>query len=356
MIVESGLIKGGTVLRADRIALSLRRAATQLITGFVASVLLGSFAHAESIKVATTKIASGGPIYIAIEKGYFAAEGFNAELVFFPASLPIAVAVVSGDIDFGSAGLTAALYGLGGQGALRIIAANARDVPGFPQYAFVLSNRAYAAGLKSYKDLAGHSIALGEVGAPAHYALALVAAKYGVDIKSIRVLPMQAIVNVISAVSGAQADGGVTPASAVFPAIQRGDVRLLGFPGDEVATQGGATIITTKTANERHDMVERYLRALRKGARDYHDAFVGPDEKPHKGPTAGATLAIIAKYIGQPVEQFESTLPYIDADARLDVKDVLRQIDWYKSQGMLKGPVDGDTIIDKRYVIGLQDP
>jgi NitT/TauT family transport system substrate-binding protein len=327
---------------------------------FVVGVLLaGSFqqstAMAEPIKLATTKIASGGPIYIAIEKGYFAAEGLEPELVFFPASLPIALAVVSGDIDFGSAGLTAALYGLGGQGKLRIIAANARDVAGFPQYAFVVSNRASDSGLKSYKDLAGHSVALGEVGAPAHYALAMVAAKYGVDIKTLRVLPMQAIVNVISAVSGGQADGGVTPASAVFPAIQRGDLKLLGFPGDEIPSQGGATIITPKTADQRRGTVEHYLRALRKAARDYHDAFVGADEKPRQGPTAPEILAIIAKYTGQSAEQIAPALPFIDAEARLDVKDVLRQIDWYKSQGMLKGPVDGDVIIDKRYVIALPE-
>src|ERR1700733_12822380 len=97
--------------------------------------LLAKGADAESVKVGSTKIASGGPIYIAIDKGYFAAEGIDAQLVFFAASYPIAVATVSGDIDFGSAGLTAALYQLGGQGALKIVGANARDSEGFPQYA-----------------------------------------------------------------------------------------------------------------------------------------------------------------------------------------------------------------------------
>jgi NitT/TauT family transport system substrate-binding protein len=317
--------------------------------------LLGRGADAETVKVGSTKIASGGPIYIAIDKGYFAAEGIDAQMVFFAASFPIAVATVSGDIDFGSAGLTAALYQLGGQGALKIIGANALDSKGFPQYAFIVSNKAYDGGLKSYKDLTGKSIALGEIGAPAHYTLSLVAAKFGVDLKTIRVLPMQAIVNVVSAVSGSKIDGGVTPASAVTAGLQHGDFKLLGYPGEEVPSQGGATIITTKTANERTDLVQRYLRALRKGDQDYHDAFVGSDGKPHQGPTAPEILAIIAKYTGQPIDQIVSALPYFDPQGRLDVKDVLHQIDWYKSQGMIKGEFDGKSVIDVRYVVPLPE-
>jgi NitT/TauT family transport system substrate-binding protein len=343
------------VARWQSLASIVERIGAAFVTVLIASFFVAHVARAEAIKIGSTKIASGGPIYLSIERGYFAAEGLEAQLVFFPASLPVAVAVVSGDIDFGSAGLTAALYSMGGQGALRIVAANSRDMPGFPQYAFVVSQRAYEGGLKSYKDLGGHSVALGEVGAPAHYTLSLVAAKYGIDLKTIRVLPMQAIANVISAVSGSQADTGLTPASAVAPAIQRGDVKFLGFPGDEVPSQGGATIITTKTADERHDTVERYLRAFRKGARDYYDAFVGPDGKPHKGPTAPEVLSIIAKYTGQSPEQIESALPYIDREARLDVKDVLNQIAWYKSQNMLKTTPDGAVLIDKRYAVALPD-
>ena len=312
-------------------------------------------ARAEAIKIGSTKIASGGPVFIAIDKGYFAEEGLDAQMVFFAASLPVAVATVSGDIDVGSAGLTAALYQLGGQGQLRIIAANARDAAGFPLYAFIASNKAYEAGLKSYGDVAGKSVALGEVGAPAHYTLSLITAKHGVDLKTVRVLPMQAIVNLLSAVTGGQADAGVTPASAALPAIQKGDVKLIGYPGDEVPTQGGAMIVTTKTADERGDLVQRYLRGLRKGARAYHDAFIGPDEKPRMGPTAPEMLAIIAKYTQQPTAQIEHALAYVDAGARLDVTDVLRQIAWYKSQGMIKGEVDGDKIIDKRYVVPLPE-
>jgi hypothetical protein len=37
------------------------------------------------------------------------------------------------------------------------------------------------------------------------------------------------------------------------------------------------------------------------------------------------------------------------------VTDVLRQIAWYKSQGMQEGPVSLDQVIDKRYVIPLPE-
>jgi ABC-type nitrate/sulfonate/bicarbonate transport system substrate-binding protein len=46
-------------------------------------VVSTSFATAESIKVGGAKTASGVVGYIAIEKGYFAAEGLDAQLVFF---------------------------------------------------------------------------------------------------------------------------------------------------------------------------------------------------------------------------------------------------------------------------------
>jgi hypothetical protein len=73
------------------------------------------------------------------------------------------------------------------------------------------------------------------------------------------------------------------------------------------------------------------------------------------GPTAPEMLAIIAKYTQQPTAQIERGLAYVDADARLDVKDVLHQIAWYKSEGMIKGEIDGDKIIDKRYVVPLPE-
>src|SRR5208283_4202631 len=77
-------------------------------------------AFAEHLKIGVLRLGQAGPVFIAQEKGYFAAEGLDTEIVLFDAAQPIAVAVASGDLAFGATALTAGLYGLGGQGALRI--------------------------------------------------------------------------------------------------------------------------------------------------------------------------------------------------------------------------------------------
>jgi hypothetical protein len=38
---------------------------------------------------------------------------------------------------------------------------------------------------------------------------------------------------------------------------------------------------------------------------------------------------------------------------RIDEKDVSRQIDWYKAQGMVKGDITAERLIDLRYASPL---
>ena len=87
----------------------------------------------EKIKIGLAMIAAGAPVFIAQDKGYFAEAGVPAEIVRFDNAIAIAAAILSGDIDFGTTGISAGLYNLAGQGTIRIIGSLARDVPGFQQ-------------------------------------------------------------------------------------------------------------------------------------------------------------------------------------------------------------------------------
>ena len=320
---------------------------------FIFCIFTPARAVTEQVKIGVLKTTGSAPAFIAQEEGYFAAAGFASRLVFFESAQPVAVAVASGDVDFGYTGFAGGFYSLAGQGALRIVAGGAREVPGFNYLPFIASNRGYESGLRSLKDFPGHSVGLSQVGSPPHYALALLSQKYGFDLKTVRILALQSIPNIASAVIGGQVDGGMMPGNVAVPMIERGEAKLLGWVGDETPYQLVGLFVATKTANERHDFVERCLRALRDASHDYHDAFIGADGKRKDGPTASDTVATLAKYTGQSIADVALSIPYVDPDGRLDVKDVLRQIDWYKSQGVVKGEVDGKTIIDNRYVVPL---
>ena len=331
-------------------------AATRLACCVVlAALALAPARAAETVKLGMVKGTVSGPVYIAQDKGYFAAEGLTVELVYFDAAQPIAVATASGDIDFGAVGLTGGLYSLGGQGALRIIAGLFRETPKFPLIAYLASNNATAAGLKSLKDLSGRSVGVTQIGSALHYALGLATEKYAIDLKSVRVLPLQSNPNIASAIVGGRIDAALLNAYFSLPIVEKGEAKLLGWVGDETPWQMGAIFAATKTADERGDTVKRFLAGFRKGAHEYHDAFTGADGSRKDGPTAPEVAALIAKHLVQPTEQVEASITYVDPDLTLDVRDILHQIAWYKSEGMVKGPVDGDRLIDKRYVVSLPD-
>jgi NitT/TauT family transport system substrate-binding protein len=310
-------------------------------------------ASAEAVKIGVLRVAGAGPLFVAHERGYFAAEGLSDSFVYFDASQPIAVATVSGDVDFGVTPATAGFYSLAGQGVLRIIAGSISEAPTFHANTIVASNAAYAGGLHSLKDIGGHAVGTNQVGSAPHYALALIAEHFGIDMKTIRVVPLQSNPNQVSAMIGGQIDVSMTPSTYVMPAIQKGQGKLLGFVGDVTPWQLGATFTSTKMANEHRDTVERFLRAMIKGTHDYHDAFTGPGEKRQDMPSAPEILAIIAKYVDQPAEQLKESVSYTDPDARLDYKDILHQLAWYQSQGMVKDSVKGDAIIDTRYAVPM---
>jgi NitT/TauT family transport system substrate-binding protein len=313
-------------------------------------------ALAETIKIGVTKNTVSPALLVGHEKGFFAAEGLESQLnILVVGAEEIAVAVASGAIDFGGAGTSGGLFNLGGQGVVRIIAGGIHEVPGFQGLAMVVANRAWEGGLKTFPDLGTHlqTYAVTQVGGPTHYALVLVADKYHFDLGGVQIVPLQSAPNEMSALVGGRVDATAPPTSSAAHAIQQGSVKLMGYVGDETPFQFGTVFTSTKTANERRDTVERFLRAYRKAATLYHDAFTGPDGKRRDGKDAPELLALLGKDLDLSLEDVKLGISYLDPEGRLDVADVRRQIEWFKAQGMVRPGVDAGAVIDERYVVRL---
>jgi NitT/TauT family transport system substrate-binding protein len=326
---------------------------TAIIAALAAFACAGSANAADHITIGALKSTNVGAVYVAIDKGYFAKEGLDPELKLFESAQPIAVAAAGSAIDFGTTSTSAGLFQLAGSGAIRIISGFYDEAPSFHNFAVATSIKAYDGGLKSYKDLPGHSVAVTQVGSPVHYSLALIVEKYHLDLNQIRISPLQSIPNMASAIRGNTVDATVINSTSINPLLDSGAAKLLGWVGDETPWQTAVTFTQPKMIEQHKATVEAFLRALKAGARYYHDAFTGPDEKQKEGPTAGEVTGILAKYTGLTDAQVKASLAHVDAEERVDVKDIIHQVEWFQSQKMVKEDVKPASVMDSSLVVPM---
>ena len=302
-------------------------------------------------KVGVLRLSSSAPVFIAQDKGYFREAGLDVELKFFDAAQPIAVATTSGDVDFGITAFTAGLYNLAGKGTLKVIGGMSREKAGYPLIGYFASNNAYAAGLKTPKDLAGKRIAVTQVGSSFHYSIGLLADKYGFKLADVKIVPLQSLSNAAAALKGETVDAALLPVSTARKLMDDGGAKLLGWVGDETPWQLGAVFASPKTLANKA-LVTKLLDSA--GARrpriSRRDPGVREGRQGRINDKTRPLLEIIAKYTNLPVEQVVGNCAYIDPDGKLDVKNVDNQIKWLQEQGFVDKGFDADAIIDKDFV------
>ena len=323
-----------------------------LLLALALALPLGAARAADHIRVGVVHSLGPAPVFIAAGKGYFAEQGLDAELVFFESAQPVAIAAAAGDIDFGCTGMTAAFLTLTAQGSLKIIGAGTWEHQGFQSIGFLISNQAYDAGVKGFKDFGGHSVGITQRGSPLDHDLGRVLEKYSVPLASIRVLPLQSNQNIASAITGGQADAAVLSGPNIYALINKDNARLLAWSSDELkVSPGNATYTSGKDANERPEAVKHFLAAFRKGAATWDAAFLDAKGSRADQPSAPEIIAIAAKGLGQSEDVIRLGLTYFDPEVRVSARDIQASLDWYYAQGMLKMPMEARNVIVFRYAI-----
>jgi NitT/TauT family transport system substrate-binding protein len=330
------------------------RGITRLIASGLLLLAAGTVARAEQplkARIGVLRLSSSAPVFIAQDKGYFRDAGLEIELKFFDAAQPIAVATTSGDVDVGITAFTAGLYNLAGKGTLKVIGGMSREKAGYPLIGYFAGNNAYAAGLKTPKDLAGKRVAVTQVGSSFHYSLGLLADKYGFKLGDVKVIPLQSLSNAAAALKGETVDAALLPVSTARKLMDDGGAKFLGWVGDETPWQLGAVFASPKTLTNK-PLVTKLLAVLERADREYHDVILAA-VKDGNAPINDRTrplLDIIAKYTNLPVEQVVGNCAYIDPDGKLDVKNVDNQIKWLQEQGFVDKGFGAEAIIAKDFV------
>jgi len=337
----------------------MKRAWAALAVLFSLSCFVSVASAADKLSIAALRFVSSSPIFIAQERGYFAAEGLEVEIKFFDAAQPIAVATASGDTDLGITGLTGGFYNLAGKGSLKIIAAQSREEPGYDFVAYVVNTKAYDAGFKSVTQFPGKTVGITQVGSTFHYNLGKLAEKRNFKLEDVQLKPLQSIANVTAALKGGQVDAVLLPANNAYALEKDGAGKIIGWVHQETPWQLGALFANTRVIETRRPQVEKFIRAYLKATADYADAMLEKDSAGKRvfGPKADAVIAIIQKYVEPKPspEQVQQSANFIDPQGRLLVNDIYSQVRWYQANGMVDKDVDASKLLDLSFIKGHLD-
>lgn len=328
-----------------------RRAALGLMGGAAALPMLGRPALANTkLTVGALRFTSHAASFVAYERGYFADEGLDVEFKFFQAAQPMAVAIASGDADYAVTAISGGLVSLAEKGAAKVIGGALREEKGIDGQKILASNAAHAAGLTSPAALGGRTYGMTQAGSSFHYMGSKIAAAEGVEVTF---KPLQKVGAIIGALKSGQID-----AWSIVPHIAKalagaGAVKIIGNVADYLPDYQVTTVFTSASnaANERAQ-TQAFLRAFARGADDFNAALV---DKTAGEDAAEEMVRLIHKYVyaDRPYEKAAPSIRNgamrISKNAALNTASVKDQLNWFKSEGLIKDSITFDTLVDPSY-------
>lgn len=324
------------------------------LVSIIAAAGTAAAAAPHSITICALPFVSSSPLFIAADKGYFAAEGLKPEFKIMHAAQPVAVGVAAGDCDFGVTGFTAGFFNLAGKGALKVIGAQSREEPGYHFVGYLASNKAWAAGLRNIKDLPGHSVGITQIGSTFHYNVGMLADKFGWKLSSVHLKPLQSVPNMIAAIKSGEVDSIFLPAHIVAVLTKKHEAHLIGWVDDYTPWQLGGLFTSTKNVEQHPKLVRAFVRAYQRAATEYYDAFDQRNAQGKRvfGAKAKALLPIIEKYTHAKPASIYLGAPYIDPKGRLKVASIYKQVAWYQKHGLVDKGVDPKNFLDLSFIRG----
>ena len=277
-----------------------------------------------AVSLGMLRLTSSAPLFIALDKGYFAEENLEIDQQWFDAAHPIAVATASSKVDVGATGITASLFNMAASGQqLAIVADKGREQKGFSSSALLVTSDNYNNGITKLEDIKGKRIGITQKGSTFHYMLGRMLETKGLTLEDVEIVPLGKLSAVMAALESKQIDGAILNEPNIT----------------KVQTAGSALFFSPKFLKN-EDAAVRFLRAYKKACNYYYDAAI--DNKDPK--KLDEVVGIIAKYVKAPEADIKLGLPYIDRDGKLLDSDIKTQIDWYTSHGMIEGKLDPQAV------------
>ncbi len=325
-------------------------------------VLIGNFiapaAAQERVLAVTQRSAANGALFIAAVQGYFKAEGLELQMGAYNTAREVVEAVASGRAEFGLTELTPAGFNLAGRGAIRIVAAQAREQHDYEGAELVASNAAYANGLRKFEGIAGKTVAIETLGTAPHYELAEIARTKNFELSGVQIKTLYSPADVAKAVENGKVDAAILPSQYARDLLAANQAHLIGWISEVAEPQTGALFASAAAIKSKRTTMEKFVRAYRRGVADYAQALLRHDRfsKRVSDSLSREAAGIIARYVdpdhSTAAATIEASAPFIDPKARIDMADIERQLAWYEAQGFVEKDVEARDVVDLSFTSG----
>lgn len=297
----------------------------------------------KTVRAGFVPVTNWGPLFIAIEKGYFREQGIETVATQFTSGTDIITQTAAGQLDVGPSGLGASTLNIIKRGAdLRAVASQHSESQPMAT-PLVVAKKKYDDGtFRKVTDLKGKKVAINGKGVATEYWLYSALKKNGLTMKDID-LQVVSFDQVAAALDSGALDGAMLSEPWPTLAEQKNLIQRL---ADDFLTnaQGTAVFFNLKWAKE-SGVAERWLAAWLRGARDLTPQGYARDDN----------AAILEKYTKTPKDIIKATKPPIhNPNGTLNLDDMKAQQEYFLGSGALTytEPIDLSTIVDNSFVEG----
>jgi NitT/TauT family transport system substrate-binding protein len=314
-------------------------------------LLLSSAAGAQTVTVGAASVISDVPIYIADSKGFFRAEGLDVKVQNFRSAADMVAPLGAGQIEAGAGSASAGLYNAVARGIkLKIVADKASSPPGYGGTKVLVRKDHVGSGrFKEPKDFKGMKFAMNAPGVSNTSTLNTLLKSAGLKYSDVETVDMPLPDHVV-ALKNKSVDASVSVEPAAAIAVRNGDAVVV-KSDDEVLPhhQIAVLLYSEQFALRQADAARRFMRAYVRAVRFYNGAL---KDGRLGGPNAGEVIAILSEATAiKNRDIYQAITPTgMNPDGRVNKDSLAYDYAFYKEQGLIKGEVDLNDVVDMSFV------
>ncbi len=302
----------------------------------------------QTVSIGASPVLSSAGIFIAIERGYFAEEGIEADTTTFASSgAELLPSLVKGDLDVGGGNISAGLYNAFNDGhGLRIVADKGTVMKDCGYLALIAATQHVPDGdVSKFALKKGMKMGTTAPGVSQEIVTERWAQHYGLTLEDIELVHLP-----YSGFLPALANGGLDATVQIEPHVAKAVAEGIAvrIAGDELVyenQQSAAIFFSEKFITERPEVAQGWMNAYVRGLRDYNDAFF-------HGHNYDETVELLTKWTKvKEVELYSQMVPVgLKPDGSLFTDALAADAQWLTEHGYVKAPVDMSLVIDESFV------